>query len=439
MQQQMTEGQQLRERLWLAFLIGLHIVICCVSLVLISRYRYPVAFDPATFHIFFDAARSHIAIPVVAAFALVSSLFVFAGFSFGYFVGFYFYTMILSYLWLNCFTNLNYDHRLSGYSAALSAVAFLVPALFVAAPIRQLLALSPKSFDRLLSLILVLGAATLAVGAFYNFRIVAIDDIYEYRDQLSIPAPVKYLLTIVSSALLPFAFAGFVANRATWRAVAALMLLFLFYPITLAKISLFTPFWLIALLVLSKLFSARTGVVLSLLFPMLAGMGALVLLGLSGAPYFVTINFRLIAVPAVAMDVYNDFFSRHDLTHFCQISFLKPIMDCPYQEQLSLVMEKAYKLGNFNGSLFVTEGIASVGTLFAPLSAFACGLVIALGNRVSAGLPAGFMMVSGAVLPQALLNVPLSVALLTHGAGLLFLLWYITPREIFEYNERTDG
>jgi hypothetical protein len=434
----MTEGQQLRERLWLAFLIGFHIVLCCVSLVFISRYRYPVAFDPGTFHIFFDSARSHIAIMVVAAFALVSPLFVFAGFSFGYFVGFYFYTMILSYLWLNCFTNLNYDHRLSGFSAAASAVAFLVPALFVSAPIRQLFALSPKSFDRLLLLILALGAATVALGAFYNFRIVAIDDIYEYRDQLSMPAPVNYLLTIVSSALLPLAFAGFVANRANWRAAAVLMLLFLFYPITLAKISLFTPFWLVALLMLSKLFSARIGVVLSLLFPMLAGLGGLVLLGLHGAPYFVTINFRMIAVPAVAMDVYNDFFSRHDLTHFCQISFLKPIMYCPYQEQLSLVMEKAYKLGNFNGSLFVTEGIASVGTLFAPVTAFTCGLVIALGNRVSAGLPAGFILVSGAVLPQALLNVPLTVTLLTHGAGLLFLLWYVTPREIFERNDRTD-
>src|SRR3977135_2193762 len=98
-------------------------------------------------------------------------------------------------------------------------------------------------------------------------------------------------MTIVYSALLPFAFAGFVANRAHWRAAAVLMLLFLFYPITLAKISLFTPFWLVALLVLSKLFSARIGVVLSLLFPMLAGLGVLVLLGLHGAPYFVTINF----------------------------------------------------------------------------------------------------------------------------------------------------
>ena len=47
----------------------------------------------------------------------------------------------------------------------------------------------------------------------------------------------------------------------------------------------------------------------------------------------------MIAIPSVAMDVYNDFFSTHDLTHFCQISLLKRIIHCPYQEQLSIVME----------------------------------------------------------------------------------------------------
>ena len=107
-------------------------------------------------------------------------------------------------------------------------------------------------------------------------------------------------------------------------------------------------------------------------------------------------------------------------------------MACPYRDQLSLVMAEAYKLGSFNASLFATEGIASVGSLFAPVTAFACGLVIALGNRLWAGLPAGFVLVSGTVLPQAFLNVPLSVALLTHGTALLFLLWYITPRTIFK-------
>jgi hypothetical protein len=88
--------------------------------------------------------------------------------------------------------------------------------------------------------------------------------------------------------------------------------------------------------------------------------------------------------------------------------------------------------GNFNASLFATEGVASVGLLLAPVSALVCGLVVALGNRLSAGLPPSFILVSGAILAQIMLNVPLTTVLLSHGAGLLFLLWYITPRSMFQ-------
>ena len=107
-------------------------------------------------------------------------------------------------------------------------------------------------------------------------------------------------------------------------------------------------------------------------------------------------------------------------------------MSCPYQEQLSLVMEKTYQLGNINASLFATEGIASVGLYLAPLVALACGLVIAIGNRESAGLPPRFVLISAALLPQTFLNVPFTTALLTHGTGFLFLLWYIMPRTMFD-------
>jgi hypothetical protein len=141
----------------------------------------------------------------------------------------------------------------------------------------------------------------------------------------------------------------------------------------------------------------------------------------------------MIAIPSVAIDVYNDFFSRHDLTYFCQMRVLKPFVGCPYQEPLSIVMLHNYPFGgNFNASLFATEGVASVGLLLAPVSALACGLVVALGNRLSAGLPPSFVLVSGAILAQIVLNVPLTTVLLSHGAGLLFLLWYITPRSMFQ-------
>ena len=96
------------------------------------------------------------------------------------------------------------------------------------------------------------------------------------------------------------------------------------------------------------------------------------------------------------------------------------------------LMANNYELGNLNASLFATEGVASVGSTFAPLAALACGFVIALGNRASAGLPARFVLLSSGMLVQVLINIPLTIALLTYGGALLFLLWYVTPRTIFE-------
>jgi hypothetical protein len=421
-----------RASLRLGVVICAYIVVCCISLIYVSDNLAPTAYESAAYHMFFNPARMYPAIVIVAAFSIVASLFAFCRFSFGYFVGFYFYTMVLGYLWLNCFTDLNYDHRLAGLSAAASAIAFLFPALFITAPVRQVYALSAAAFDRLLLIILVLGIAIFAVGAAYNFRVIGVGEIYLFRDKLESPTILNYLIGITSSALLPFAFAGFAARGSYWRAGAVLLLLLFLYPINLSKFALFTPVWLVTLLILSKLFETRLAVILSLLGPMLAGIVLVSLFNKAATPYFFTVNFRTIAIPSTAMDVYNDFFSRHDLTHFCQISFVKYLVACPYQEPLAIIMERTYDLGNFNASLFATEGIASVGVLFAPLAVMACGFVIAIGNRLSAGLPTGFVLTSAAVLPQILLNVPLTIALLTYGVGLLFLLWYITPREIFE-------
>jgi hypothetical protein len=298
--------------------------------------------------------------------------------------------------------------------------------------------LSTRSFDWLLTFLLIFCIATIAIGATYNFRVVSLENMYAYREKLHAPTLINYFIHIVSDALLPFAFAGFVARKAPWRAAAILMLLLLCYPITLMKTELFAPFWLIAALVLSKIFEARITAVLLLLGPILAGLALIILFNSYSAFLFSNVNFRMIAIPSVAMDIYNDFFSKHELTHFCQISLLKQIMPCSYQDQLSVVMQRAYGLGNFNASLFATEGNASVGLFFAPVTTFLCGLVIAFGNRLSAGLSPRFILISGAILPQILLNVPLTTALLTHGAGLLFLLWYITPREMFKAGDRTS-
>jgi hypothetical protein len=250
-----------------------------------------------------------------------------------------------------------------------------------------------------------------------------------------------YLIGITSTALLPFAFACFIMRGNMVLSAVSLVLLMMFYPITLSKFALFTSAWLVAVALLSKLVESRTTVVLSLFLPIFAGLVLLAVFGRDSSffLYFGTVNFRMIAIPSSAIDFYNDFFLRHDITHFCQISLLKLIMNCPYNDPLSIVMQKNYALGNLNASLFATEGIASLGTLFAPVSAFISGIVIAFGNRASADLPPRFVLISSAIIPQILINVPLSTALLTNGVALLFLLWYVTPRTFFCFNAAPDS
>jgi hypothetical protein len=332
---------------------------------------------------------------------------------------------------------LPYDHTLGSISALVSLLAFVAPALLITAPINHRIILSEAALERILLLILILAAAVVAIGASYNFQLVGLANIYAFRGEIEFPRPLSYAIGIFINALLPFAFACDLARRRLLRATAALALLLLFYPITLTKLTLFAPFWLLFLALLAELFEIRVAVVLSLLIPILIGL-TLVPLALSNVlsgehfiSYFGAVNFRMIAIPSIALDLYNDFFSRHDLTRFCQIQVLKRFMACPYNEYLSVIMSRTYNLGAVNASLFATEGVASVGPKLAPLSAFVCGMVVALANRLSAGLPPKFILLSSGLLVQILLNVPLTTSLMSNGAALLFALWFVMPRSMF--------
>src|ERR1700676_2985244 len=164
----MGDGRQLsRVPIVLAFLIFLQTVVCCISLIYTSYFH-------DNFHIYYEPASLYGAAAVVATFALAASLFVFVSFSFGYFVAYYFYTMVVGFLWMNYFTDLNYNHQQAGLSAAVSAIAFFLPALIITSPVRQTYAMSRRVFERLLVFILVLAGITIVIGATYNFRIIGL-------------------------------------------------------------------------------------------------------------------------------------------------------------------------------------------------------------------------------------------------------------------------
>lgn len=372
-----------------------------------------------------------------ASFGLISALFALTRFSFGYFVGFYFFSIIFGYVWLVKFSVLSYNHSSAVVSIIVSCLTFLAPALLITSPMRRSVEWPKQRFDVLPSLILLLAIAILTAGAMFSFRPVGLSEMYQAREQLQLPAWLRYAIGITTNVLLPFAFASFTERKKYARAAIVLLVLVLFYPVTLTKLTLFAAPWLLFLVVLSRIATPRTSIILSLLVPLSVGitLSALMKSGFIGpelaSTYVGTVNSRMIALPSIALDVYNDYFARSPLTYFCQINALKFIISCPYSEPLSIVMSKTYHLGNLNASLFATEGIASLGLLLAPLSALGCGLVIALANRVSSELPAPFIIVSGGMLPHVMLNVPLSTSLLTYGGAVLFLLWYITPRSAF--------
>lgn len=414
-----------REAATLSLLLLLHIVVCCLSLLFVA-YRNSYPQNPFAVYVPYHIGQIPGAVLLAAAFGVISGIFVRRKFSFGYFVGFYLYTMMLGYVWLSGFSLLHYNHSLAVISAFGSAVAFLIPATMTPQPASGRHELTPRQFEVFLNLVLCGALMTLAVGAQYNYKIIALDRIYEFRGKNDSPAILRYAISIVLSVLLPYAFAAFALRSNYWKACCSLALLLLFYPITLTKLDFFAPFWLLFLAAISRVCGARTSVVISLLVPIAAGLLSLTLFG----AVFDTVNFRMIAIPSIAMDVYHEFFSAHPLTYFCQVKILK-VTGCPYQEQLGVMMQETYGLGNFNASLFATEGVASVGATFAPLLAWVSGLIIALGNRASSRLPARLVLLSSATFPQLLLNVPLTTTLVTHGALLLFLLWYVTPRSFF--------
>ncbi len=105
---------------------------------------------------------------------------------------------------------------------------------------------------------------------------------------------------------------------------------------------------------------------------------------------------------------------------------MRSLVDCPYAGQLGPIFADRYHVGNLNASLFATEAIAPVSPL-AGAATLLGGLILSVGNRVSARLPPPLIATSAGLVMQALLNVPLSVAVLSDGLLALLTLWYITP------------
>jgi hypothetical protein len=108
----------------------LHLVATCISLVSVA-YFFPghaINFDGR--HLLSAVAGTSVAMAFIPFLAL-------ARFSFGYIVGFGFYSMIIGFVWLSYFSEFAYDHAGARLSAYLSLFAFILPVLFYQSDCRK--------------------------------------------------------------------------------------------------------------------------------------------------------------------------------------------------------------------------------------------------------------------------------------------------------------
>ena len=338
-------------------------------------------------------------------------LFLLARFCFGYLVGISFYGVITGFVWITYFSDLDYDHSQARLSAIGSLVAFLLPLLFQAAPLRRAVVLSPQAMQRFLVWVFWLAAAILAWNVHYGIAFVGIREAEELRSAFVRPAILNYVTGSLIGAVLPFAFAYFALQRRYYMAAAAILLIVSFYPVLLNKTVLLAAVWLPFLFLMFRTFEPRRATVLALLIPMTFGLAVYALAPLEGPIRFIAqqifgyTNIRMFALPSIAMNYYSEFFAHNELTNFCQINLVRAVTGCPYTRQLGPILADRYGLGNLNASLFSTEGIASVGQVWAPLSALVCGAIVSVGNNVSAHLSPPLIAASAGLLVQALLNV----------------------------------
>src|SRR5207247_1161367 len=125
-------------------------------------------------------------------FSSASMLFLFVRFSFGYMVGYAFLITGMNFIWLTNFSKLSYDHELASLVVAGSILLFLLPVLLLGTGARRRMEIAPLAFVLLIRGAVVVLIATLLFAGSYNFRLVGLGSIYDFRDQIGFPLVLSY-------------------------------------------------------------------------------------------------------------------------------------------------------------------------------------------------------------------------------------------------------
>jgi hypothetical protein len=267
-----------------------------------------------------------------------------------------------------------------------------------------------------------------------HMQLVSFEDVYDLRfetSKIDVGALGGYLIMWLSYSFLPYYYARGIIQRRSMDFLVGIMGSILVYAATGAKAIILLPVIVFTLNLLfgsGKSFMLRLIAMLALLLFLLT---ELVKDDGSGVGFWVKSIFmlRILATGGWNMAAYYDYFSTNGFTYYTHIGPVNALTGAyPYgQNSLGQVIGIEYsgsEQANFNANFWASDGYAALGMLGIPVvTAAVCLMLIAI-NRISSGHSIRFVVLWLSGFWLAMLNLPLTTALLSGGGAVtLLLLW----------------
>lgn len=289
-----------------------------------------------------------------------------------------------------------------------------------------------RHLSAILGVLTAVSVVVFVLNYYQHMRLVSFEDVYDLRletNQVDKGALVNYLTTWLSYCFLPFYFARGVLRKTPLDIGIGLVGSLLIYAAMGSKAAILMGLIIYAL---HRLFGSGK----DFLFRLLSVLAVAVILTVCVLPdegillwVKSILLVRVLGTGGWTMSVYYDYFTTNGFTFYTHIGPINALIGAyPYGEySLGQVIGLHYsgsEDANFNANFWASDAFAALGIAGVPVvTAVLCAVFFVI-NRAAKGYSTQFVVLWLSGFWLALLNLPLSVALLS-GGGLMtvLLLW----------------
>lgn len=305
-----------------------------------------------------------------------------------------------------------------------------------------------RRLSAILGVLTVVSVVVFVFNYYQNMRFVSFEDVYDLRfetNQVDKGAFVNYLTTWLSYCFLPFYFARGVLRKNPIDIGIGLVGSLLIYAAMGSKAAILMGFVIYAL---HLLFESGKNFLFRLLAALAVAVTLIVSLFPDEGPLLWVKSILLVRVLGTSgwtMSTYYDYFTTNGFTFYTHIGPINALTGAyPYGEySLGQIIGLQYSgsaEANFNANFWASDAFAALGIAGVPVvTAVLCAVFFAI-NRAAKGYSTEFVVLWLSGFWLALLNLPLSVALLS-GGGLMtvLLLWGASPYQLMQKFSHTPS